>query len=266
VCLQLGYGDNDEATVVAGGAATVKPITTYFRKAISISNAALINTATFSILRDDGAVVYVNGVEAFRTNMPTGTVSWTTVASSVVGGADETTNFYSFSVSPSLFVTGVNVIAVEIHQSGTSSSDISFDLELSFADPSPSSSSTPTPSASPSPSVSSVTFGPVVIPKKSAWKYLDNNSDQGTAWRTVAFSDAAWASGNAQVRRGDARRCWSCTLELELEVCAVVCSWATATATKRRWWLAALPRSSPSRRTSARRSRFPPALPSCTQV
>jgi exosome complex RNA-binding protein Csl4 len=92
-CLQLGYGDGDEATVVAGGAATVKPITTYFRKTFTIPAGASFVYAGVNILRDDGAVVYVNGVEAFRTNMPTGTVSWTTVASSAVGGADETTNF-----------------------------------------------------------------------------------------------------------------------------------------------------------------------------
>ena len=49
-----------------------------------------------------------------------------TTASSVVGGADEST-FFEYARSPSLLITGQNVIAGEIHQSVGNSSDISFD-------------------------------------------------------------------------------------------------------------------------------------------
>ena len=38
---------------------------------------------------------------------------------------------FSYSVPPSVLVTGVNVIAVEVHQDVASSSDVSFDLGLS---------------------------------------------------------------------------------------------------------------------------------------
>ena len=34
-----------------------------------------------------------------------------------------------------------------------------------------------------------------ILPAKSIWKYLDNGSDQGTAWRGGEFNDAAWPSG-----------------------------------------------------------------------
>src|SRR5205814_10702336 len=37
----------------------------------------------------------------------------------------------------------------------------------------------------------------------STWKYLDNGSNQGTAWRATAFSDATWASGAAELGYGD---------------------------------------------------------------
>ena len=37
----------------------------------------------------------------------------------------------------------------------------------------------------------------------SNWRYLDNGTDQGTAWRASAFDDSAWASGNAQFGYGD---------------------------------------------------------------
>lgn len=35
------------------------------------------------------------------------------------------------------------------------------------------------------------------------WKYLDDGSDQGTAWRSASFSDAAWRNGSAQFGYGD---------------------------------------------------------------
>src|ERR1700740_1873621 len=42
-----------------------------------------------------------------------------------------------------------------------------------------------------------------LVPFGSAWKYLDDGSNQGTAWRGTSFNDAAWASGNAQLGYGD---------------------------------------------------------------
>jgi hypothetical protein len=33
----------------------------------------------------------------------------------------------------------------------------------------------------------------------STWRYLDNGSDQGTAWRQSAFNDSAWSSGLAEL-------------------------------------------------------------------
>ena len=131
---QLGYGDGDEATTLGFGPdANNKYITTYFRRSFSVANASLFNGLTLRLLRDDGAVVYLNGVEVWRTNMPTGTVGYLTPASVAIGGADETT-FVQTTISPSLLVTGTNVLAVELHQSGGTSTDISFDLQLIGSD------------------------------------------------------------------------------------------------------------------------------------
>ncbi|MEO5696183.1 MAG: fibronectin type III domain-containing protein, partial [Burkholderiaceae bacterium] len=128
---QLGYGDGDEATLVSYGTnASAKYITTYFRRTFTVSDPSLYQSLTLNVLRDDGAVVYVNGTEVFRTNMPTGTVGYGTLATTAVGGADETTTFYAASVSPSVLRAGANLMAVELHQSGGTSSDVSFDAEL----------------------------------------------------------------------------------------------------------------------------------------
>src|SRR4051794_37221059 len=70
---QLGYGDGDEATVISFGPnATSRYITTYFRLIVNVP--AGLSDSTLRLLRDDGAVVYVNGVEVRRDNMPTGLI------------------------------------------------------------------------------------------------------------------------------------------------------------------------------------------------
>jgi len=128
---QLGYGDGDEATIVGYGAdANNKYITTYFRKSFSVTNPADFSGLNLGILRDDGAIVYLNGTEVYRTNMPTGAVGYQTLAPAAVSGAEETTTFLQTTVSPSLLVAGTNVLAVEIHQANATSSDISFDFDL----------------------------------------------------------------------------------------------------------------------------------------
>ena len=38
-----------------------------------------------------------------------------------------------------------------------------------------------------------------IIPQGSDWKYLDNGSDQGTAWRELGFDDGQWARGAAEL-------------------------------------------------------------------
>src|SRR5439155_23953878 len=82
---QLSYGDGDEATVVSYGSnANAKYITTYFRKSFSISDPSQISALTLRLLRDDGAVVYLNGTEVYRNNMPSGTIAYTTLASTTV--------------------------------------------------------------------------------------------------------------------------------------------------------------------------------------
>jgi chitodextrinase len=128
---QLGYGDGDEATVVSFGPdPNNRHRTTYFRHQITIDNVATLANVNLTLLRDDGAVVYVNGVEVARSNMPTGTITSTTYASSNAEGAAET-QLFTFPVPAARFVNGTNTIAVEIHQQYRSSSDISFDLILS---------------------------------------------------------------------------------------------------------------------------------------
>jgi len=127
---ELGYGDGDETTVISYGSdSNNKYITYYFRHEFNVSDPDATSYLDLKLLRDDGAVVYINGTEVVRSNMPSGTIDYLTVASSSVGGGDEDT-FYDFIISSDPLVSGSNCIAVELHQRSHSSSDISFNLEL----------------------------------------------------------------------------------------------------------------------------------------
>src|SRR5947209_5223858 len=42
-----------------------------------------------------------------------------------------------------------------------------------------------------------------LVPKGATWKYLDNGSDQGSAWRAPDFDDSSWKSGPAKLGYGD---------------------------------------------------------------
>ncbi|WP_228442100.1 hypothetical protein [Chryseobacterium nematophagum] len=64
----LGYGDPVNTTINTGLLAA------YFAKDINVNLADLTDTMELGIMRDDGIVVYLNGEEIVRDNLPTGTI------------------------------------------------------------------------------------------------------------------------------------------------------------------------------------------------
>ncbi len=103
---EFGYGDGDETTVVGyGPSASSKYITTYFRTSFTAESAP--DDLTLQLLADDGAVVYLNGVEAVRDNMPTGPITADTRAVvNRAGSAEQAVR--TFGVDPSLIIPGTN--------------------------------------------------------------------------------------------------------------------------------------------------------------
>lgn len=200
---QLGYGDGDEATIVGYGPDSGnKYITTYFRHEFNLTDPLAFEVYYLDILRDDGAVVYLNGVEIYRTNLPTETITYQTLALVAIGDAEELV-FHQISLAPTQFQTGLNVLAVEIHQVSGTSSDISFDCWLFGHGFPPTPTETATPSPTPSPTPTQATQKVLLIGEDSEWHYLDDGTDQGAAWRQLAFDDQAWSSGYAQLGYGD---------------------------------------------------------------
>jgi hypothetical protein len=124
----LGYGNAGEVANVATGG-TIRNSAAYFRKTFTVSNPATITGLSIGLARDDGAVVYLNGTEVVRSNMPTGVISHTTWASTTVSSNAKLT-VATFNVPANLLVAGTNVLAVEVHQINASSSDLRLELSL----------------------------------------------------------------------------------------------------------------------------------------
>jgi hypothetical protein len=130
---EFGYGDGDERTVVnccpSGVPSAGCAITTYFRHTFVVDDASEHDSLVLRLVRDDGAVVYLNRREIVRSNMPVGMpVLYDTPA---LDAAETESSWFEFRVDPSdLLADGENVLAVEVHQWSPISSDISFDLEL----------------------------------------------------------------------------------------------------------------------------------------
>jgi len=128
---QLGYGENDEGTVVSYGPnSSAKYITTYFRRSFTIADVSnLYGQLNLGMVRpDDGIVIYLNGTEIYRNNMPNGTISYNTLASSDVWLIEN--DWIALNLPLANLVNGQNVIAAEVHQYNGSSNDLSFDAEL----------------------------------------------------------------------------------------------------------------------------------------
>ncbi len=129
---QLGYGDGDEETVVGwGGDSQNKNITTYFRTTIDLDIAVAVSDVMIRMIHDDGVVVYFNGVEVLRGNMPDGPITADTPASQPITGWMESTWVPYPNIDTSALVDGENVVVVAIHQDAVNGSDISFDMEMS---------------------------------------------------------------------------------------------------------------------------------------
>ncbi|NII28819.1 DUF839 domain-containing protein [Pseudoflavitalea sp. X16] len=181
----LGYGEGNESTTLQyGNDANNKRPTYYFRHTFKVDDRTKYDSLVFDVLRDDGAIVYVNGTEAFRMNMPDGTVNYNTYATATVNAPDETAYFRTKTAN--LLQNGINVIAVELHQATANSSDLSFDMQVGYTLPPLAPASYP-------------------LTKGSEWSYLDNGTSlDAAAWKDSAYADRHWATGKGPLGYGDA--------------------------------------------------------------
>ncbi len=181
----LGYSNgNETSTLSYGGSSSNKNITTYLRHTFNVKDSSVYDSLVFNVMRDDGVVVYVNGNEAFRMNMPSGTIGYDTLAVAAVGGSDES-KYFEYKTK-NLLRNGRNVIAVELHQNSPSSSDLSFDMEVGFELP---------------------PLKPASFPfaKNSDWHFFNEGvSLDDKSWQDSSFDDNNWDQGKGVLGYGNA--------------------------------------------------------------
>ncbi len=126
---RFGYGELPDATTVNFGAdPNNKNITTYFRKRIVVPWNQYFTNLNFRLSQTAGAVVWLNGQEAFRTNLPPGPIACTNLATASLNG-NPGYIYYQTSLAATLR-PGTNLIAVEVHQNAVTNAVLGFDMEL----------------------------------------------------------------------------------------------------------------------------------------
>jgi len=118
-------------TQINGGSSDNRYSTCYFCKQINLTqNPSDILSASITIKVDDGAVVYVNGKEQGRYNMNSGNVDYGTWSSTYVADLEETV----IAINPADLVKGNNLIAIEVHQTSSTSSDLWLEAKMDLVE------------------------------------------------------------------------------------------------------------------------------------
>lgn len=124
----LGYGDDPATALDDGDTGGGRAPAAWFRATFEVDDPAAIAELELGLVRDDAAVVWLNGTEVVRSNLAAsaGPADW-----ALASVQDEfESEWTDWALSPSLLVAGTNTLAVEVHQSDASSSDLRFDASL----------------------------------------------------------------------------------------------------------------------------------------
>ena len=129
----FGYGDGDDGTVIEPA------ISVYFRKSFNVSDKSKLSSAILSADYDDGYIAYVNGIEISRSHNLS--EPGTFVSFDETTSYDHEASLYNEGIPDNIFldslllnsllVDGENVLAVQVHNVGLNSSDMSGNFFLS---------------------------------------------------------------------------------------------------------------------------------------
>ncbi len=129
--MSVGYGDDDDATILTAPISTV-----YCRITFQEIDVSIIKKAILDIDYDDGFVAYLNGVEIARSGLSGYPPAWNENASnheaSLYAGGSISSFDIPLATLQTAIVSGTNVLAIEIHNTDPSSSDLTCLPYLSF--------------------------------------------------------------------------------------------------------------------------------------
>ncbi|MDX2303562.1 MAG: T9SS type A sorting domain-containing protein [Microscillaceae bacterium] len=132
---QGAFGFGESAGVLNTTLFDNNNLTYYFRRTFTAAPGDY-SVLKVKLRRDDGAVVYINGVQVILSNLPS-TFNATTRASTGISNSAET-NYTTYQLTASTLglIAGAdaNVVAVELHNRNANDSDIQFDIEITGVD------------------------------------------------------------------------------------------------------------------------------------
>ena len=121
----IGYGDNDDQTIIPEGTQSV-----YIRYQLTIEDTSQIGSLILDMNYDDGFIAYLNGTEIARANV-SDPVSWDMELDTVRETEKWNPERFQFDEQiDTLLKEGNNVLAVEVHNEKASSSDLSSNVFL----------------------------------------------------------------------------------------------------------------------------------------
>lgn len=126
----LGRGVTGQTTNIDPTSLSAKPVSAQFRKAFTVTGAGRVHDGTVTVIADDGVVVYLNGVELGRANLPAGPLDQDTLATAAPRADAAARKTFTFVVPAKLLVEGTNVIAASVHANTPTTRDLSYDLTL----------------------------------------------------------------------------------------------------------------------------------------
>lgn len=181
------------ATVLADAPPGVpSPPSFYLRRSFTVEEPDHEIALDLEFVLDDGALVYLNGNELFRHNMPEGPIDHVTLADRIVYGTED--QVHNRKIGPIHLNAGLNVLAVEVHQAESLRNDARFDL--------------------------SVKCGNLdLICRGAEWRYFDQGSLPAN-WNTLGFDDSNWLLGPAPLGVNFAQGPGK-LLELNIEIAAL---------------------------------------------
>lgn len=128
----LGYGGGETTTIRTSS--SMNSVTWYFKKTFSFKKSSCLTQILLGVIVNDGVVIYVNGNEIYRNNLPSGQVTASTLALSSKGDWQVppfTTS--TVDITKAGLVDGINVIAAEVHMSSPYAWNARFDIYVSAA-------------------------------------------------------------------------------------------------------------------------------------
>lgn len=177
----IGWGQSDLGTTLTTSLSP-KPLTSYYRKSFDIEDATQVQSVDITTRADDGVVVYVNGAEVARVNMPSGNPTVSTYATAAVTAASALANPVVVHVPGNLVHDGANVVTAEVHSNYRSTPSHSFEL-----------TATATLGTQPA--------GPLLATGAN-WSYYSGTSAVPDDWNSASFDDSAWITGEAPIGWG----------------------------------------------------------------